>query len=230
MGARPYRTLRSWPYKPGQSQGLPLHGMGVYDPEIHRRRSMRLKGYDYTQAGAYLVTIVVQGRFPPFGAVADGRMRLNGAGEMVRRIWTEMPNRFPSIKMDAFITMPNHIHGIIILVGAPLVGAQPVTDVTGRRIPARATTRVAPTEDGRIRLGDVVGAYKSLTTLEYTRGVHAMNWPPFHERLWQRNYHETIVRDDPSMQKSRQYILDNPLQWPFDRENPIADRPVRTSP
>ena len=156
MGARPYRTLRSWPYKPGQSQGLPLHGMGVYDPEIYRRRSMRLKGYDYTQAGAYLVTIVVQGRFPPFGAVADGRMRLNGAVEMVRRIWTEMPNRFPSIKMDAFITMPNHIHGIIILVGAPLVGAQPVTDVTGRRIPARATTRVAPTMS-RLKFGECGG-------------------------------------------------------------------------
>ena len=93
-----------------------------YDPDRHRRRSLRLKGYDYTQAGAYFVTIVVQEKLPLFGVVMDGKMQLNAAGEMVQRIWDAIPNRFPSIVMDAFVAMPNHIHGIMT-VGASLVPA-----------------------------------------------------------------------------------------------------------
>ena len=106
---------------------LPLQGMGVYDPEIHHRRSMRLKGYDYSRAGAYLVTVVAHGRMTHFGDVVKGRMQLNPAGEMVQRIWMEMPNRFPPIIMDEFIAMPNHVHGIIILAGAGIAGAPHLT-------------------------------------------------------------------------------------------------------
>lgn len=219
-----------------------------YDPDRQHRRSLRLKGYDYTQAGAYFVTVVVQGRLPLFGIVVDGQMRLNAAGQMVQRIWNEMPNRFPSIAMDTFIAMPNHIHGII-MVGAPLVGAHLPNDATttmpesttepaaagttagGIRtttaVENRAPTRGAPT---RVGLGDVVGAFKSLTTLEYARGVRDMNWPPFHGRLWQRNFYEHIVRTDESMKKIRQYILDNPAQWAFDRENPTAVNPTQDAP
>ena len=124
-----------------------------YNPDRHRRRSLRLKGYDYTQAGAYFVTVVVQERLPLFGVVMDSKMQLNAAGEMVQRVWDEMPNRFPSIEMNAFIAMPNHIHGIII-VGAPLVGARSFNDETSTKV----------------LLGDVVGAFKSLTTVEYVRG------------------------------------------------------------
>ena len=215
-----------------------------YDPDRQHRRSLRLKGYDYTQAGVYFVTVVVQGRLPLFGIVVDGQMRLNAAGEMVQRIWGEMPNRFPSIAMNTFIAMPNHIHGII-MVGAPLVGALPpndakniTTETRETTIPEdailgnitvenRAPTRGAPT---RVGLGNVVGAFKSLTTLEYARGVRDMNWPPFHGRLWQRNFYEHIVRTDESMEKIRQYILDNPAQWAFDRENPMAVNPKQDAP
>ena len=219
-----------------------------YDPDRQHRRSLRLKGHDYTQAGAYFVTVVVQGRLPLFGIVVDGQMRLNAAGEMVQRIWNEMPNRFSSIAMDTFISMPNHIHGII-MVGAPLVGAhlpndatttmpEPTTEPaaagttaggirTTTAVENRAPTRGAPT---RVGLGDVVGAFKSLTTLEYARGVRDMNWPPFHGRLWQRNFYEHIVRTDESMKKIRQYILDNPTQWAFDRENPMAVNPTQDAP
>ena len=215
-----------------------------YDPDRQHRRSLRLKGYDYTQAGIYFVTVVVQGRLPLFGIVVDEQMRLNAAGEMVQRIWGEMPNRFPTIAMNTFIAMPNHIHGII-MVGAPLVGALPpndakniTTETRGTTIPEaailenitvenRAPTRGAPT---RVGLGNVVGAFKSLTTLEYARGVHDTNWPPFHGRLWQRNFYEHIVRTDESMKKIRQYILDNPAQWAFDRENPMAVNPKQDAP
>ena len=194
-----------------------------YDPDRHRRRSLRLKRYDYTQAGVYFVTIVVRGKLPLFGVVADGKMRLNTAGEMVQRVWGEMSNRFSSIVMDTFIAMPNHIHGIII-VGAPLVGVQLPN---GAITTTRATTRVAPTG---IQLGDVVGAFKSLTTVEYTRSVRSGGWTPFHGRLWQRNFYEHIVRTDESLERIRQYILDNPVQWAFDRENPMAVNPKQDSP
>ena len=103
-----------------------------YDPNLHHRRSIRLKGYDYSQAGAYFITIVTQGRLCLFGDVVDGEMHLNNAGKMVRRIWDGMPNRFPSIEMDEFVVMPNHVHGVIVLhqppqpsVGASLVASAP---------------------------------------------------------------------------------------------------------
>ena len=85
-----------------------------YTPDI-RRRSNRLAGFDYSQAGAYFITLTVQGRLPLFGDVADGEARLNDAGEMVRQLWEGMSERFPSITMDQFVVMPNHVHGIIII-------------------------------------------------------------------------------------------------------------------
>ncbi len=211
--------------EPGQPRGLPLRRIGVYNPDIHNRRSMRLKGYDYSKAGAYLVTIVAKGRLALFGDVVDGKMRSNPVGEMVKRTWLEMPSRFPAIVLDEFIAMPNHVHGIIILPRARLGDGPAAKGGPDIDIEARATTRVAPTKDGRTRLGDVVGAFKSLTTLEYIRGVRDMNWPPFAGQLWQRNFYEHVVRTDVSLQKYRKYIVDNPVQWPFDRENPKAAGP-----
>ena len=156
---------------------------------------------------------------------------MNEAGEMVCGFWKALPQRFPAIKIDVFVVMPNHLHGIVVIkpnrattavdhtkstnVGAGLVPTQYTDDHTTKR----ATTRVAPT------LGDVIGAYKSLSTVEYTRGVKKLKWAPFHRRLWQRNYYEHVVRHDKSLRQLQQYILDNPDQWAFDRENPLFKRP-----
>ncbi len=168
----------------------------AYNPEIHRRRSLRLKGYDYTHMGAYFVTIATQGRSCLFGEVIGKEMRLNEAGEMVCRTWEALPQRFPVTEIDMFVVMPNHLHGIIVIkpnrattrvaltkstnVGAGLVPAQN----TNRCPDHRATTRVAPTETmasgvdaltaNQFALGDVIGAYKSLTTVEYVRSVKTM--------------------------------------------------------
>ena len=100
-----------------------------YDPERHLRRSFRLHGYDYTQAGLYFVTIVAQDRIDTFGEVLDGEMRLNDAGAMVQAIWDEIPAHYPGVDIDAFVVMPNHIHGIIALTADPVdfVGAGPRT-------------------------------------------------------------------------------------------------------
>jgi len=109
-------------------------------------------------------------------------------------------------------------------VGAPLVGAQDAAQhCASTGIPSRrATTRVAPTGDRRYTLGEVVGAFKSLTTVQYVRGVKTQRWQRFSGKLWQRNYFEHVVRRDESLDKIRQYIRDNPARWEFDRENPEA--------
>ena len=228
-----------------------------YDPKRHRRQSIRLMDYDYTQAGAYFVTICAQNKACRFGEAVAGEMRLSDVGWMIVDEWNGLSRRFPAVGLDVFIVMPNHIHGVIVIenivgtnpVGAGLVPALPVatgtpvaTDTTTKRVTTSigATTRVAPALDdtavtgtvatGATRrvaptLGDVVGAFKSLTTIQYIRGVKIYGWPAFHGRLWQRNYYEHIIRDEESLNRIRQYILDNPSRWSFDRDNPAAVDP-----
>ncbi len=199
--------------------------MTAYDPLKHHRQSLRLKGYDYSTGGAYLVTICTHGRICLFGDVTDAEIHLNDIGCMVASEWERLPGRFPAIDLDAFIVMPNHIHGIIVITeaispgpvgagdpaGAPLVGAH-----------QRAGTPDALRWRPALTLGDVVGAFKSVTTLHYADGVRTQGWPPFHRRLWQRNYHEHIIRSEGALSRIRAYIHDNPARWHTDRENPAA--------
>jgi putative transposase len=194
-----------------------------YDPERHHRRSIRLKGYDYSQAGAYFVTICVQGRECLFGEIVGDAMRLSDAGQMVRDVWLGLPDRFPGVELDEFAVMPNHSHGIIVIVGAGLVPAPDVPRVVQPTAEAsrRATTRVAPT------LGEIVGAFKSITTHEYVMGVRQHGWPPFPGRLWQRDYYEHIIRSEPELDRIRAYIANNPLRWALDMENPLARMPAK---
>ena len=160
----------------------------TYDPDKHHRQSIRLKGYDYTQTGAYFVTICTQDRECLFGDVVDGEIRLNNVGQMVYRIWNDLSVKYPDIETDEFVVMPNHVHGIIVLpVGAPLVGALS-SGMTIDNAKNRAGTRPAPT------LGDIVGVFKSITTHQYTDGARQKDWPPFNKKLWQRNYYEHIIR------------------------------------
>jgi putative transposase len=85
--------------------------------ERHHRRSIRLKGYDYSQAGAYFVTICTQDRACLFGDVVNGEMLLNAAGRMVQTVWDDVPNHYPGVELDAFVVMPNHVHGIVVVAG-----------------------------------------------------------------------------------------------------------------
>jgi REP element-mobilizing transposase RayT len=180
----------------------------VFGPKRHNRRSIRLCGYDYAQAGAYFVTIVTQGRECLFGQVVGGEMRLNDAGRMMWDEWKALGQRFPSVELDEFVVMPNHIHGIVRIVEASVVDAHdgattrgattrdaPTSDAHDGAITNGATTRDAPT------LGDIVGAFKSITTNEYIRGVKTLGWISFPGRLWQRNYYEHIVRDGASLDR-----------------------------
>lgn len=217
-----------------------------YDPTRHHRRSIRLKGYDYSQPGAYFITMCTQDRACLFGEVVDGKMRLNDAGRMVEKWWVELNRKFPGVQTDAYIVMPNHFHGIIVItVGADLrvcpyaddgtdahgVGAdlrvcphpnggtgapQPGAHVSG----AHVSGAHASGAHAGAPLPEIVQWFKTMTTNEYIRGVKTLGWPPFRGRLWQRNYYEHIIRDDESLNRIRRYIAENPLRWRLDRENP----------
>ena len=108
-----------------------------YDPNRHHRRSIRLKGYDYSQAGAYFITICTQDRACLFGKVVNGEMRLNDAGHMVLAEWNMLPERFPHVVLDAFVVMPNHVHGIVVITN-------PATDDTATTAPTIVGTGTRP--------------------------------------------------------------------------------------
>jgi len=111
-----------------------------YDPNRHHRRSIRLKGYDYSQAGAYFITICTQDRACLFGKVVNGEMRLNDAGRMVLAEWNMLPERFPHVVLDAFVVMPNHVHGIVVITN-------PATDDTATTAPTIVGTGLVPVPD-----------------------------------------------------------------------------------
>jgi len=164
---------------------------------VRDRRSLRLKDYDYAQAGAYFVTVCIQNRLCLFGGIVDGEMRLNDAGRMVRSMWEALPNWFPGMELDAFVVMPNHVHGIATLVGAGLALPE-----------EKGAASSAPT------LGDSVRAFKSLSAIRVNRLLMRAG------SLWQRNYYEHVIRSDREMDRIREYIATNPCKWALDRENP----------
>ena len=172
-----------------------------YNPEIHNRRSLRLKGYDYSRSGAYFVTICIHQRKTLLGTIANGIMEPTPAGEMVQTIWEEMPLYYPNVELDAFVLMPNHIHGIIILK--------------------------SPETEPAMTLSDLVHRFKSFTTAKYRHGVNHEQWQPFLGKLWQRNYYEHIIRNQQSCDRLRQYIANNPLLWQSDSLHPDQEKAKR---
>jgi putative transposase len=175
-----------------------------YDPLLHRRRSIRLRGYDYAQAGAYFVTICTQDRACLFGTIDDDEeeMRLNEAGHAVVNCWHRLSTKFAHIEMDTVVVMPNHIHGIILIDHQ--IPPYDMGDHMGSPLPV---------------LGDVVGWFKTMTTNEYIRGVKERGWTPFSGRLWQRNFFEHIIRNESAHDRARVYIEANPSRWTQDDEN-----------
>jgi REP element-mobilizing transposase RayT len=196
----------------------------TFNPDIHHRRSIRLREYDYSSAGAYFVTICTQGKECLFGRIDGDVMVLNDVGRMVKIVWQSLPERFPGIALDEFVVMLNHVHGIIMLHdGRGESCIRP--DVDGHRLtfhnqgdhkdrPYGKTDVPHGTLDGS--LGRIVQAFKSITTHEYTVGVKQSGWRPFSGRLWQRNYYERVVRDDGELHGFREYIRYNPLKWADD--------------
>ena len=173
------------------------------DQANHRRKSIRLASYDYSQSGFYFITICTQDKASLFGRVIDGTMAMNAAGEQINQCWLDITKRFPSVELHHHIVMPNHLQSIIELVGAPLVGAQ--TPLKGQ------PPGIAPA------VGDIAGAFKSLSTNTYISGVKQKGWQSFVKKLWQRNYYEHIIRTEDSFRQISEYIQTNPLRWQEDR-------------
>ena len=199
-----------------------------YDPQRHRRRSIRWHGYDYAQPGSFFVTICVQHRTCLFGEVVNGDVRLNDAGRTVEWWWAELPARLPDIETDAFVVMPNHIHGIVTILpndpsdNAAFEANGPGED-GGRHpgLPLRsASVGAGPGARPPVALPDIVHWFKTKTTDDYIRGVKQERWPPFPGRLWQRNYYDRVIRDDRELERIRHYISENPMHWSTDPENP----------
>ena len=166
------------------------------------RRSFRLKDYDYSRAGAYFVTICTQGKKNLFGEILKENMFLNEMGRIVEKWWAEIENKFKNVELDEFVIMPNHFHGIIIIVGADLCVCP---DKMGEHVGSP--------------LHRIVQWFKTMSTNEYIRNVCNHGWTPFSKRLWQRNYYEHIIRNEEKLNKIRYYIQTNPLKWHLDREN-----------
>jgi REP element-mobilizing transposase RayT len=171
----------------------------AYDPHRHNRRSTRLPGRDYARSGAYFVTICTQDRDYLFGEVTSSRVTLNAFGEIADECWADLPRHYGHVMNDAFVVMPNHVHGIIVL-GKTGVGAG---------------LKPAPTR--RHTLSEVVRAFKTFSA----RRINDLRGTPG-QRVWQRNYHERVVRDRDQLRRVRGYIARNPAAWDSDEENPAV--------
>ena len=205
-----------------------------FNLEIHHRRSIRLKGYDYSQAGAYFITICTQNRECLLGEIADGQMQLNDAGKMIEKWYFELMNKFPDIQCDEHIVMPNHFHCVIHNVGADLRVCPNNTGQSrnmGHLQNIGYSHVIVPTlKSGEYKMGEHIGSplqnvvqwFKTMTTNEYIRHVKQNGWKPFNGKLWQRNYYEHIIRNEDDLNQIREYIMNNPWKWDLDDENPAT--------
>ncbi|MDR2953802.1 MAG: transposase [Prevotella sp.] len=188
----------------------------IKDKDLPQRKTIRFYGYDYLQEGLYFVTICVKDKVCLFGNIDDDEMVLNEAGKMIKNQWLTLKKYFINIELHEYCIMPNHFHGIIqftgnvqAFVGMPLVG-------TRRNMGNGQPQGIAPTTKNDKSLGDIIGAFKSITTNQYILGVKNYDWPSFRNKLWQRNYYEHIIRNDDSYQKITEYIHENPKYWQTD--------------
>lgn len=182
---------------------------------LPNRQSIRLKGYDYSKEGLYFITLVCQNRLPHFGKIDNGVMLLNYAGKMIELEWLKLKSRFPNIELHEFVVMPDHFHGIVE-VRAPLVGARE-RRAQGTNGQAQGTAQTqaqgAAQTTAQITVGSIIGAFKSITTVEYIKGVKEHGWQAYQKRLWLRNYYEHIIRNDGAFDRISDYIRNNPANW-----------------
>ena len=194
----------------------------------YRIESTRLPGWDYSAPGWYFVTICTDQRSLFFGEVVDGQMQLSQAGQIVAEEWLQTPQVRPNVVLDEWVIMPNHVHGIIVILPQEFVAigvsqGDDVDDVeTFRRnvstktvpfTPPRQEEPVQPIAGLRPHtLGAIINQIKSVCT----KRIRASGATDF---AWQARFYDHIIRDEGSLARIRQYIRDNPERWEHDREN-----------
>ena len=179
-----------------------------FDPQKHHRHSTRLQNYDYTQPGGYFITIVTFQRDCLFGEIVNGEMQLSDYGKIADECWHAIPEHFPNVELGAYVVMPNHVHGIIVINDCADASA------SARRGPIYR----APTEQfGKpvvASIPTIVRSFKSAVTRRIGRELNVTG-------IWQRNYYEHVIRNHVDWDRIHRYIESNPSRWAEDQENPM---------
>jgi len=225
-----------------------------FNPDIHHRRSIRLQAYDYSGGGVYFITICVHGRECLFGIITNGLVQLNNAGESVKAIWNDLPQRFPTANLDDYVIMPNHFHGIInfvdgvgaihelpkdvspnIQTGATAELSIDLADATVVKANNRENTinerairelplRPDPPAVDGPRRNMLLPKVMGYFKMNTAKKINLIRNTPGIP-VWQRNYYERVIRNQEELELARNYILKNPVKWEMDKENP-ANMPV----
>lgn len=191
-----------------------------FDPQKHHRRSIRLKGFDYSSESAYYVTIVAQGRECLFGEIIDEETHLNEYGEIVLKWWNEIPIHFPNVELGAFVIMPNHVHGIVFITSERRGDVLSPRDDPDNNIQDMGNQGRETLPLQKPTLGQIIAYFKYQSTKEMNR-IETENAIT---KFWQRNYYEHIVRNEKELQQKTDYILGNPSRWDDDEENPLRSK------
>ncbi len=184
--------------------------VGKYISEKHRRRSIRLQGYDYSQAGAYFVTICTWNRECIFGDIescrGNSRIALNEHGKVAEKYFGNIEEHFDNVHVEEFIIMPNHIHAIIFIDQTVGVNIRAIRELPLQRR-KRRRQMLLPKIIGWLKMN----ASKSINRIRGTEG----------RSVWQKNYYEHVVRNEKDLRSIQEYIINNPLQWEMDENNPV---------
>ncbi len=200
-----------------------------FNPQKHHRRSIRLRGYDYSQPGAYFITIVTYQRECLFGEIVGGEMKLNQYGKIVDHAWHDLPNHYRHVEPGVLCSMPNHVHGVIILIDDSRGGSSEFILASSQKWQTRPYKTSEFTEASskywqtcpykpykRHALPEIVRAIKSFSAkrINALRNIHGIS-------VWQRNYYEHIIRNDREMYNISRFVESNPSAWMNHDENPL---------
>ena len=165
----------------------------TFNRDVHHRRSIRLPDYDYSRGGAYFVTLCAWQHKCFFAEIVDGERQLSAVGQIAHQTWEWLGDQYDHVQLDEWVVMPNHLHGIIVIN-------------EGRNAKA----------GGLKSLGRLIGAFKTVSTKRINELRHSLG-----SVVWQRNYYERVIRNEHELAGTREYIVNNPMKWELDKENPI---------
>ncbi|HLD34327.1 MAG TPA: transposase [Patescibacteria group bacterium] len=183
---------------------------------MRERKRNRLQGYDYSRNGYYFITICTQDRIDWFGEIRNGEMKLNKNGEIIRQCWDDLPNHYHNVDLDVFVVMPNHVHGIVVVDnvsvgdGCGVVGVGFGDGKVGVGLKPTPTGITATTHG----LSEIIRGFKTFSSRRINENLN--NTQKF---KWQRSFYDHVIRDDLSLYRIREYIINNPRKWERDRNN-----------
>ena len=179
---------------------------------MRERKHIRLRGYDYSLPGAYFITLCTKDRKNALARVVNGRAIRSAIGEVTLRCWKEIPNHHANVEVDEFVVMPNHIHGVVVILDSLTQGENSGRGVQLNTPTGNRFSRISPKAGF---LGVIVRTFKAAVTTWCRRNGH----PDF---AWQRGYYEHVIRNERSLYRIRNYVRTNPERWSLDKENPEA--------